>query len=53
MIYSIRIILLLFTNNLHLKKKYVCYYRNFAIDKVGNMIKLGETGIAEGWNVPM
>lgn len=28
------------------------YYKKFAIDKVGSQVIHGETGVAEGWNVP-
>ena len=31
----------------------VYYLKEYAIDKIGNPIQIGETGIAEGWNVPM
>jgi len=27
--------------------------KNFAIDKIGSQVLVGETGIAEGWNVPL
>jgi hypothetical protein len=35
------------------EEKYVCYFKDFAVDKIGNSVSLGETGIAEGWSVPM
>ena len=33
-------------------KSCICYFKTYAIDKVGSHVGLGETGIAEGWNVP-
>ena len=31
----------------------VSYFKHYSIDKVGNKITLGETGVAEGWNIPL
>ena len=31
----------------------VYYMKEFSLDKIGNPIQVGETGIAEGWNIPM
>lgn len=35
-----------------LLQNYVKYFKNYAIDRVGNAVLRGETGIAEGWSVP-
>ena len=34
-------------------KRCVYYLKDFSIDKIGNQVIVGETGIAEGWKVPM
>ncbi|RNA12978.1 zinc finger CCHC domain-containing 8 [Brachionus plicatilis] len=34
-------------------QRFVFYYKNYSIDKVGKPVTQGETGIAEGWSVPI
>ncbi|CAF0835171.1 unnamed protein product [Brachionus calyciflorus] len=35
------------------EERFVCYYKNYALDRVGKAVTQGETGIAEGWNIPI
>lgn len=35
------------------EEKFVFYYNKYSIDKVGKPVAQGETGIAEGWSIPI
>jgi len=34
-------------------EKAVHYFKDHCIDKIGNQVIVGQTGIAEGWRVPL
>jgi len=34
-------------------EKSVHYFKDYSIDKIGNQVIVGQTGIAEGWRVPL
>lgn len=41
------------TINNNQTERSVCYMKTYSIDKLGNHVQLGETGIAEGWRIPI